>query len=177
MHNATKINGRANDISINLEEAASVIRVAHLKFIITYAKDNSIGLKNVELNLHVPVISILKPDLNQASVWCLSPKIKFSNRKFFYNVPLSLIMKTYSDVCKLELYNREIRIEYNKLDPMDDTFLNLIAERMKPFKVKLLEDEKYYRTIKSKSTLYYMMKSDFAFKASMGGMKYEEYMG
>ncbi len=131
----------------------------------------------MELNLHIPVISLTNPDLNKVAVWCLSPKLKFSNKKFFDNVPLSLIIKTFSEICELELLNREIRIESHHPDSTDAAFLKLIRERLKPYKVNLMEDnDKYSHKMRPNIALYYMMKSDFVFKKSMGGLKYEEYM-
>ncbi len=70
---AVVINPRKNIIKV--DEAASVIKPASVKYVVTMAKDLTREMKNGDRALHVPIVSI---DGHIVTVWCLSPGIHSS---------------------------------------------------------------------------------------------------
>ncbi len=166
---------RSNDNAINLEEAASVIRTAHIKYVVTYAKDSINGLRNKEANLHVPVLFIANAPVNEATVWCLSPKSESQSKTHFRNNSIDHVLQTLEQVCETELLLREITIEYWKPNYLDLILHKLILQGMKPFRAYFKMAKAYTKHTGSQyANFIHMMKSDFVLQSIMGDLNNNE---
>ncbi len=121
-----------------MEEAATAIRPAHMKFIVTMGPDSLVGLRNVEMNLHLPVVFIDKV-LNSVSVWCMSPKssqlkINLGDPATVNKAILKLVL---ASSCEIELMKRTFDLQFLDKSPMDFFLLKLLKYAMRPYQVSL----------------------------------------
>ncbi len=98
-----------NGFAMNVEEAASIIKPAKARFIITMAQDSLIGMRNFDRSLHVPVVSI-SGDL--AHIWCLSPGNPTEPKRVKVKSTTAAKL-ALSKVCTDSLVSRPLRVQHH----------------------------------------------------------------
>ena len=110
---------------MNVEEAASFIKPAKKKYVVTLTRDVlHVGMRNFERSLHVPVLSIT----NETShAWCLSPGNPTKPNEIQVSSKASMKF-ALSKVCQDSLASRPLRIQFSKVGSTEEKLFKLIKD-------------------------------------------------